>query len=141
MKMQTVWIAVTAVALTVAANGGARAQTTAPDAFSVEWLGKHPCEPLYEDAQIRVGRCTFPPGAVHVRHSHPGYLTYILTGGKGLTTTEAGERAGTTEAGTLLQNPPVPWHEYKNVGDTTMSYLVIEKKYQPAPTTGSAPVK
>lgn len=112
-----------------------------PDALSVEWQGKHPCEALYEDAQIRVARCTFPPGAVHVRHSHPGYLTYILSGGKGLTTTESGQRAGVTEAGALLQNKPVPWHEYKNVGDTTMSYLLVEKKYEPAPTTALAPHK
>jgi beta-alanine degradation protein BauB len=40
-----------------------------PDAFSVEWQGQHPCEKLYEDAHIRVGRCTFPPVAIHVCHS------------------------------------------------------------------------
>ena len=33
-----------------------------PDALSVEWKGKRPCEKLFEDAQIRVLRCTFPPG-------------------------------------------------------------------------------
>jgi hypothetical protein len=42
-----------------------------PDAFSVEWQGKHACQKLYEDAQIRIGRCTFPPGSVHLCHSHP----------------------------------------------------------------------
>lgn len=114
------------------------AETTAspvPDALTVEWQGKHPCEALYEDAQIRVARCTFPPGAVHVRHTHPGYLTYILSGGKGLTTVAAGESASTSTAGTLNSNKPVLWHEYKNVGDTTMSYLIIEKKYEPAQAT------
>ena len=54
-----------------------------PDALSVEWQGQKPCEKLFEDAQIRIARCTFPPGAVHVRHSHPGYLSYVLSGGKG----------------------------------------------------------
>src|SRR5262245_55693969 len=32
-----------------------------PDALSVEWQGKKPCEGLHEDDQIRVLRCTFPP--------------------------------------------------------------------------------
>jgi hypothetical protein len=32
-----------------------------PDALSVEWQGKKPCEKLFEGAQVRVARCTFPP--------------------------------------------------------------------------------
>jgi hypothetical protein len=43
-----------------------------PDALSVEWNGHHPCEKLHEDANIRVLRCTFEPGDMHVRHSHQG---------------------------------------------------------------------
>ena len=50
-----------------------------PDALSVEWQGQHPCEKLYKDAQIRALRCTFAPGAVHVRHSHPGNLVYVIS--------------------------------------------------------------
>jgi len=26
--------------------------------------------------------------------------------------------------------PPTPWHEFANVGDTTIQFVVIEKKYQ-----------
>jgi len=37
---------------------------------------------LFEDAQVRVARCTFPPGAVHVCHSHPSYLYYVASGGR-----------------------------------------------------------
>ena len=51
-----------------------------PDALSVEWQGKKPCEKLFDDAHVRVDRCTFPPGAVHVCHSHPAYLTYVVSG-------------------------------------------------------------
>jgi hypothetical protein len=97
----------------------APAAPAAPDALTVEWQGKHPCERLYEDAQIRVLRCTFPPSAVHLRHSHPGYLTYVLTGGQGQITDAGGERQST-----------------KNVGNTTTSYLIIEKKYEPVPAVG-----
>jgi hypothetical protein len=54
-----------------------------PDAFAVEWQGKHPCEKLYEDAEIRIGRCSFPPGAVHLCHSHPGMLGLQFDRGQG----------------------------------------------------------
>jgi len=33
-----------------------------PDALSVEWEGNKPCEKLFEDAHVRMARCTFPPG-------------------------------------------------------------------------------
>jgi hypothetical protein len=51
-----------------------------PDALSVEWQRKKPCEKLSEDEHIRVARCTFPPGAMHVCHSHPAHLAYVLSG-------------------------------------------------------------
>ena len=66
-----------------------------PDALSVEWQGKKLCEKLYEDAQIRVARCTFPPGAVHVCHSHPAYVSYVLSGGQGQVQDERGTRRST----------------------------------------------
>ena len=66
-----------------------------PDALSVEWQGKKLCEMLFEDAQVRVARCTFPPGAVHVCHSHPAYLSYVLSGGQGQVQDERGTRRST----------------------------------------------
>jgi quercetin dioxygenase-like cupin family protein len=53
-----------------------------PDALSVEWQGIKPCEKLHEDDQIRILRCTFPPGSKHVRHQHPSNFSYVLSGGK-----------------------------------------------------------
>ena len=32
-----------------------------PDALSVEWQGQKPCEKLFEDDQVRISRCSFPP--------------------------------------------------------------------------------
>ena len=104
-----------------------------PDAFSVEWQGKHPCEKLYEDAQIRIGRCTFPPATVHVCHSHPSYFGYTLSGGQGQVRDARGTRQGETKTGDHRDTAPIRWHEYTNVGDTTISFLIVEKKYQPAP--------
>lgn len=105
-----------------------------PDALTVEWQGKHPCEKLFEDAQMRVARCTFPPGAVHVCHSHPSYLTYVLSGGQGQVQDDKGTRKINVVAGALANVPPIPWHEFANVGDTTIQYVVIEKKYETAPS-------
>jgi hypothetical protein len=34
-----------------------------PDALSVEWQGQKPCEKLFEDDQVRISHCSFPPGA------------------------------------------------------------------------------
>ena len=104
-----------------------------PDALSVEWQGQHPCEKLYEDAQIRAMRCTFPPGAVHVRHSHPADISIVLSGGKGKTEDARGTRDVQIRTGAFNINPPVPWHEFTNIGDTTISLLIVEKKYEPVP--------
>ena len=111
----------------------AAAAENVPDAFSVEWQGQHPCEKLYEDAQIRIGRCTFPPGAVHVCHFHPADLVYTVSGGKGQVRDAMGTREFENKTGAFSNNAPMPWHEFKNIGDTTITYLLVEKKYEPAP--------
>jgi quercetin dioxygenase-like cupin family protein len=104
-----------------------------PDALSVEWQGKKPCEKLFEDANVRVARCTFPPGAVHVCHSHPGYLSYVVSGGQGQVEDEKGIRKINVTAGALVDVPPTPWHEFANVGDTTIQFVIVERKYQAVP--------
>ena len=104
-----------------------------PDALSVEWQGKKPCEKLFDDAHVRVARCTFPPGAVHVCHSHPAYLTYVVSGGQGQVQDEKGTRKIDVIAGVFADVPPIPWHEFANVGETTIQYVVVERKYQVAP--------
>lgn len=104
-----------------------------PDALSVEWQGHHPCERLYEDTQIRILRCTFQPGEEHVRHSHPAYFGYTLSGGKGEVTDAKSTRPSSPKTDGYAAVPPIPWHEFKNTGDTTIRFLLVEKKYQPVP--------
>jgi quercetin dioxygenase-like cupin family protein len=99
-----------------------------PDALSVEWEGKKPCEKLHEDTQIRVARCTFPPGAMHVKHSHPAYLAYVVSGGRAKVEDEKGAREVDVPLGALFDSPPVV-HELTNIGTTALQYLVVEKKY------------
>jgi quercetin dioxygenase-like cupin family protein len=104
-----------------------------PDALSVEWQGQKPCEKVFEDAKIRIARCTFPPGSKHVRHSHTAYLSYVLRGGKAEVQDEKGTRQVEARTGSYVDVPPGPWYELMNVGDTTLQYLVVERKYQPVP--------
>jgi quercetin dioxygenase-like cupin family protein len=79
------------------------------NALSVEWQGKHLCEKLYEDAQVRVARCTFTPGAVHVCHAHPAYLSYVVSGGQGQVQEAKGIRKVEVATGAFLNAQPVPW--------------------------------
>ena len=104
-----------------------------PDALSVEWQGQKPCEKLFEDAQVRIARCTLPPGSAHLRHSHPGYLSYVLSGGKGQIQDGSGTRQVDVRADTFTNSQPIAWHELTNVGETTLRYLVVERTYEPVP--------
>ena len=112
-----------------------------PDGLSVEWQGQKPCEKLYEDSQIRIARCIFPPGAMHVRHSHPGYLTYVLSGGKAQIEDAQGTRQVEPKTDSHNNSLPIPWHELTNKGDTTLRYLVVERKYEPLPGAGETASK
>jgi mannose-6-phosphate isomerase-like protein (cupin superfamily) len=129
--MTTNTTAVVALAALLAAPA-ARADEV-PDALSVEWNGHHPCEKLDEDAYIRVLRCTFKPGDVHVRHSHPASFGCAISGGHGQVVDSKGTREVETKDGQCFTNPPIPWHEFTNTGTTTIQYIIVEKKYLPPP--------
>jgi quercetin dioxygenase-like cupin family protein len=121
------------LAATITASFTIAQAAEVPNALTVEWEGKHPCEKLFEDAQVRVVRCTFPPGAVHVCHSDPSYLTYVVSGGQAQVQDDKGTRKIDVVAGAFTSVPPIPWHELTNVGETTLQYVVVEKKYEAPP--------
>ncbi len=100
------------------------------DAVAAGWKGKKTCEILHEDEKIRILRCTFPPNIGHERHFHPAAFSYVLSGGRFRVTDDA---RGTWEWKSATDQHragrPVPWHEFLNIGDTTLRYLIVEKKY------------
>jgi len=102
-----------------------------PDSMAVEWQGKKMCENLYEDAQIRVLRCTFPPGSIQSKHSHPGYFGYVLSGGKFTVEDDKGKREVEQATGQSGASPPTPGHIITNTGNNMFSVLLVEKKYEP----------
>ena len=99
-----------------------------PDPVAAGWQGESVCEVLREDAELRVFRCTFPPGVGHERHFHPRHFGYALSGGTMRITSESGTREVTLKTGSYFFSEGIAWHEGLNVGDTTVSYLMIEPK-------------
>jgi quercetin dioxygenase-like cupin family protein len=79
---------------------------------------------------MRILRCTFPPGAVHVRHRHPANFVYTLSGGKVEVQNANGTRQAESHTDAFTYNQPISWHEVTNIGDTTLRYIVVEMKYQ-----------
>ena len=99
-----------------------------PDPVTAGWQGESVCEVLREDTELRVFRCIFPPGVGHERHFHPRHFGYALSGGTMRVTSESGTREVTLKTGSYFFSEGISWHEVVNVGDTTVSYLMIEPK-------------
>lgn len=101
-----------------------------PMALCAGWEGERVCELLQEDAQIRVLRCTFPPGVGHETHYHPPHFGYVLEGNSTMRiTTAEGVVDRPVRAGTSFSNDAEIQHAALNVGDETTRYLIVEKKY------------
>jgi len=102
-----------------------------PMALCAGWQGERVCEVLSEDAQMRVLRCTFPPGVGHEMHYHPPHFGYVLSGESTMRiTTDAGVADRPVRAGQPFANAQEIRHQALNVGDETTVYLIVEKKYE-----------
>jgi hypothetical protein len=125
--LDTKYLAVSAI-LAVLSSNAYSAEVS--DALGAGWNGERRCENLYEDAQIRILRCTFPPNIGHERHSHPAFFNYILNGGHGQVTDASGTREFESKTDQYREGKAVEWHEMLNTGETTLRYLIVEKKYE-----------
>jgi quercetin dioxygenase-like cupin family protein len=123
-----------AAALCLAACATASAQVAPlPMALCAGWQGERVCERLHEDDQIRVLRCTFPPGVGHEPHYHPPHFGYVLSGESVMRiTTEEGVREAPVRASGSFSNDGEVRHEALNIGDEETTYLIVEKKYADA---------
>jgi len=120
-----------AVLLVTAMPGGRAAPEPLPDPLEAGWKGRRVCEQLHDDAELRVLRCTFPPGVGHERHYHARHFGYAVTGGRVRITDANGSREVAVLAGSSLVSDGVDWHEVRNIGDTTLVYLLVEPKDGP----------
>ena len=137
-KSKVTLTAVVGAALGILITPFAAIADNVPDALSVEWQGKKPCEKVFEDTQVLVARCTLPPGTAHVCHSHPSYVSYVLSGGQGEVQDDKGTRKIDLATGAFSVSPPIPWHVFTNIGQTTLQFLIVEKKYEPVTAVSQA---
>lgn len=102
------------------------ASETLPDPLAAGWRGKPVCVKLHETAEVRVLRCTFPPGVGHERHFHPRHFGYALSGGTMEILDQHGTRRAEIATGSYFSSEGIDWHEGLNVGDSVVQYLMIE---------------
>jgi mannose-6-phosphate isomerase-like protein (cupin superfamily) len=51
----------------------------------------------------------------------------VVSGGQGQVEDEKGIRKINVTAGAIVDVPPTPWHEFANIGDTTIQFVIVEK--------------
>lgn len=112
----------------VAQSNAPIASETLPDPLAAGWRGQPVCVKLHETAEVRVLRCTFPPGVGHERHFHPRHFGYALSGGTMEILDQNGTRRVDIAAGSYFSSEGIDWHEGLNVGDTVVQYLMIEPR-------------
>ena len=110
----------------VAHSDAAIATETLPDPLVAGWRGQAVCVKLHETTEVRVLRCTFPPGVGHERHFHPRHFGYALAGGTMEILDKNGTRRVDITTGSYFSSEGIDWHEGLNVGDTVVQYLMIE---------------
>ena len=98
-----------------------------PSALEAGWNGNRVCTLQHQTGTHRVLRCTFPPGVGHERHYHPAHYGYALSGGTMQLTSASGTRTATLETGSDYSSEGTEWHEVVNVGETTVTYLIVEE--------------
>ena len=97
-----------------------------PDPLAAGWMGESVCEVLQETKDIRVLKCSFPPGVGHERHYHGPHVGYTLSGSLMKITDTTGTREVETKTGTSFSSTGIDWHEVLNIGNHTAQYLIIE---------------
>jgi len=108
--------------------GSCQDQKTLPDPLAAGWKGQVVCEVLEDNNDLRVLKCTFPPGIGHERHHHDMHFGYTLAGSTFRITDTTGVREVVIPTGTNFFNEVVEWHEVQNIGDSTAVFLIMEPK-------------
>ncbi|MGZ7079296.1 MAG: cupin domain-containing protein [Thermoanaerobaculia bacterium] len=81
-----------------------------------------------DNSHVRVLEATLQPGEKEQLHSHPGYVTYVIAGGKVRNHFADGK---TTESelvtgDAIYRDPLTHWAE--NIGTTTIHLIIVELK-------------
>lgn len=98
------------------------------DPLEAGWNNQTVCELIKENQQLRVLKCTFPPGVGHERHYHKAHFGYTLAGSTFRIKDTTGVREVNVPTGYDFFNEGIEWHEVLNIGDSTAVFLIIEPK-------------
>ena len=99
-----------------------------PDPLEAGWKGEKVCEVLEDNDELRVLKCTFPPGVGHEKHYHEPHFGYTLKGGTFKIEDSEGVREVNIPDGYSFSNPTRNEHQVQNIGDSTAVFLIIEYK-------------
>lgn len=99
-----------------------------PDAHEAGWKGQQVSEIIEDNSQMRILKCTFPPGVGHEKHYHKPHTGYTIIGSTFRITDEKGTREVNVPSGYTFSKDEISVHEVLNVGDSTAVFLIIEPK-------------
>ena len=122
-------LSATLIFLTVCLSIGCKQERKLPDPLEAGWKGEKVCEVLFENDEMRVLKCTFPPGVGHEKHSHDPHFGYTIKGSKFRMTNDSGAvREVNVPTGSSFDNAKRITHEVLNIGDSTGVFLIVEHK-------------
>ena len=99
-----------------------------PDPYEAGWNGVNVCEILEDNDELRVLKCTFPPGVGHEKHYHEPHFGYALVGGEFKIEDTTGTREVSFPTGYSWSKSETSQHQVLNIGDSTSVFLIIEYK-------------
>ena len=119
MRIQTLVIFVTAVALTVMLSANAQDPAV---------VNSKTIQVKFENDRVRVLEATLPPGVKEQVHSHPAYVIYVLEGGRYRNYASDGKvTEGELKTGEVLFREPLT-HAAENIGDKPLHMILVELK-------------
>ena len=99
-----------------------------PDPLEAGWKGHKVCKVLEDTDNLRVLKCTFPPGIGHEKHRHKPHFGYTLAGSKFRMEDKNGVREIDVPTGYNFYKDSITVHEALNIGDSTAVFLIVEPK-------------
>lgn len=99
-----------------------------PDPLEAGWNNQAVCEVLEDHPNLRVLKCTFPPGVGHEKHYHNPHVGYTLAGSRFRITDTTGTREVQVPTGYSFSKDSITWHQVLNIGDSTAVFLIMEPK-------------
>lgn len=127
-RMGLQWMLLAGLLVLLIIVPGCRKIKILPDPLAAGWKNQPVCELIRDNPDLRLLKCTFPPGTGHERHHHNAHTGYVIAGSRFRITDTTGTREVDVLSGTSFSSDGIPWHEVLNIGDSTAVILIMEPK-------------